>query len=521
MWLPQRISLGGEMGYHERLLSMIMDGTIADSRGLVSAKVALAREFGLGRVPSNSETLAMADEGMLAKAGPLLRRKPMRTRSGVAVVAVMTSPAPCPHGKCSYCPGGVDNGSPQSYTGKEPAARRAVANDFDPFRQVTNRLGQLESIGHPTDKVDLIIMGGTFTSREKEYQLSFVKGCFDGLNGEGSRSLEEAHRKNELSPHRCIGMTVETRPDQFDDAKASFSMGLGATRVELGVQILDDEVLRGVNRGHGVEEVVTATRLAKDRGLKVCYHIMPGLPGSNPDRDVERFSMIFEDERFRPDMIKIYPTLVVRGTALYEMWKKGEFAPYTTELAVRVIAEMKKVAPPYVRIQRIQRDIPAPLIEAGVAKGHLRQLVRDRMRHEGSHCGCIRCREVGLMEAESRFSDDVSLGALTYPASGGTEYFLSLDVQRTGALVGYARLRLDGGGAHLRELKVLGQMVPLGESRPAWQHKGYGKEIMHSAESIAREGGASIMRVTSGIGARPFYRSIGYSLEGVYMVKQL
>ena len=243
MWLPQRISLGGEMGYHERLLSMIMDGTIADSRGLVSAKVALAREFGLGRVPSNSETLAMADEGMLAKAGPLLRRKPMRTRSGVAVVAVMTSPAPCPHGKCSYCPGGVDNGSPQSYTGKEPAARRAVANDFDPFRQVTNRLGQLESIGHPTDKVDLIIMGGTFTSREKEYQLSFVKGCFDGLNGEGSRSLEEAHRKNELSPHRCIGMTVETRPDQFDDAKASFSMGLGATRVELGVQILAEGLL--------------------------------------------------------------------------------------------------------------------------------------------------------------------------------------------------------------------------------------------------------------------------------------
>ncbi|TLN04332.1 tRNA uridine(34) 5-carboxymethylaminomethyl modification radical SAM/GNAT enzyme Elp3, partial [bacterium] len=234
------------MDYHERLLGMILDGTIRDRMSLQMAKMALSKEYGLERVPPNSETLAKADPAVLPIVERLLRRKPVRTLSGVAVVAVMTSPAPCPHGKCSYCPGGVEIGSPQSYTGKEPAARRALANDFDPFRQASSRIRQLEAIGHPTDKIDLIIMGGTFTSRPIEYQTSFVQRCFDAFNGEGSANLEEAQIKNETSAHRCIGMTIETRPDVFDDPTAAFSMGLGATRVELGVQILDDDILQGV-----------------------------------------------------------------------------------------------------------------------------------------------------------------------------------------------------------------------------------------------------------------------------------
>lgn len=511
------------MGYHERLLSMILDGTIRDRKTLQIAKIALSKEYGLGRVPPNSETLAEADPNTLPIVERLLRRKPVRTLSGVAVVAVMTSPAPCPHGKCSYCPGGVETGSPQSYTGKEPAARRALANDFDPFGQVSNRVRQLEAIGHPTDKIDLIIMGGTFTSRPVEYQTSFVQRCLDALNGEDSVDLSEAQLKNETSAHRCIGMTIETRPDVFDDPKAAFSMELGATRVELGVQILDDEILQGVNRGHGVEAVAQATRVAKDRGLKVCYHVMPGLPGSNPEKDIESFARVFDDERFRPDMIKIYPTLVVKGTRLHEMWQEGKYSPYSTEEAVRVIAEMKKIVPPYVRIQRIQRDIPVPLIEAGVDKGHIRLLVKERMSLEGSRCNCIRCREVGLMGLESYGRDEPHLTILSYEASGGTEHFISFETPEIGALVGYARLRIGssspGDSAHLRELKVFGQMIPIGDSGEAWQHHGFGKELVAEAERIAREAGCSGVLVTSGVGARRYYASIGYERSGTYMAK--
>lgn len=514
------------MNYHERLLGMILDGTIRDRKTLQAMKIALSREYALGRVPANSETIAKADPETLPLVEPLLRRKPVRTLSGVAVVAVMTSPSSCPHGKCSYCPGGVETGSPQSYTGKEPAARRALANEFDPFRQVSSRLGQLEAIGHPTDKVDLIIMGGTFTSRPVEYQTSFVQRCFDALNGGESAGLPEAHLKNESSAHRCIGMTIETRPDVFDDSKVAFSMELGVTRVELGVQILDDDILKGVNRGHGVEAVAQATKIAKDKGLKVCYHVMPGLPGSSPEKDVDRFAMIFDDERFRPDMIKIYPTLVVKGTPLYDMWRGGAYSPYSTEDAVRVIVEMKRIVPPYVRIQRIQRDIPVPLIEAGVDKGHIRQLVKERMRSEGYSCNCIRCREVGLMGVESYERDDVRLNAMRYQASGGTEHFISFEIPEIRALVGYARLRLStsssgGWQAHLRELKVFGQMVPIGDSGEGWQHRGFGKELMAEAERVAREVGSGEILVTSGVGVRQYYSSLGYERSGVYMAKSL
>jgi elongator complex protein 3 len=321
-------------------------------------------------------------------------------------------------------------------------------------------------------------------------------------------------------------MTIETRPDVFDDSKATFSMELGATRVELGVQILDDDILKGVNRGHGVEAVAQATKMAKDKGLKVCYHVMPGLPGSSPEKDVERFTMVFNDERFRPDMIKIYPTLVVKGTPLYDMWRGGAYSPYSTEDAVRVIVEMKRIVPPYVRIQRIQRDIPVPLIEAGVNKGHIRQLVKERMRSEGYSCNCIRCREVGLMGVESYERDDMRLNAMSYQASGGTEHFISFEIPEIRALVGYARLRLStsssgGWQAHLRELKVFGQMVPIGDSGEGWQHRGFGKELMAEAERVAREAGSGEILVTSGVGVRQYYSSLGYERSGVYMAKSL
>jgi elongator complex protein 3 len=512
-----------EAEYHQKLIFLILEGRVRDKLELQRSKIELCRELGLSSVPPNSATLRWADEETLPLLIPLLQRKPVRTLSGVAVVAVMTSPADCPHGRCIYCPGGVTSGSPQSYTGKEPAARRALRNDFDPYRQTIDRIKQLETIGHRTDKIDLIVMGGTFTKREPDYQQSFVKGCFDAMNGFVSNDLEDAHALNEMARHRCIGMTVETRPDAFDDEIADLSMYMGTTRVEFGVQILDDDVLSGVERGHGVEEVAQATKVAKQRGLKVCYHIMPGLPGSSPENDLERFRRVFSDSRFRPDMLKIYPTLVVKGTKLYEMWERGEYLPYSTDRAAEVIAQMKAIVPPYVRIQRIQRDIPVPLIEDGVDKGHLRQLVVERLAQMGGGCKCIRCREVGLLGLDPS-EKEVQMEIMSYDASGGMEHFISFVLDENGPLVGYARLRIEfekDSLARLRELKVFGRMAPLEPGSEEWQHKGYGKSLLEIAESIAREEGCREILVTSGVGVRRYYASLDYSRKGVYMSKRL
>ncbi len=508
--------------YHQHLIRLLISGEIRNKDELQRRKVKLSGKYGLPGVPRNSETLALVSPTDLPAMRDILRRKPVRTLSGVAVVAVMTSPAPCPHGRCTYCPGGVDNNSPQSYTGKEPAARRGADNDFDPYRQARSRLEQLQAIGHHTDKIDLIIMGGTFTSRLGEYQEHFVQRCFDAFNGTPSKDLAEAHALNEVADHRVIGMTVETRPDAMTVEVTKECLRLGTTRVELGVQILDDEILAAVNRGHGVKEVAEATRISKDMGLKVCYHIMPGLPGSNPEKDIRSLAQMFDDERFQPDMIKIYPTLVVKGTQLYESWLRGEYHPYSTEEAVQVIAEMKKLVPEYVRIQRIQRDIPVPLIEAGVDKGHLRELVQQRLGSQGSGCRCIRCREVGLLGITDYSWEDLRSRTIRYEASDGKEEFISLVLQDNNSLAGYVRLRLPAGETALvRELKVFGRMARLHEGEGEWQHRGLGRRLLGEAEVAARQAGYTSIKVTSGVGVRGYYAALGYEKDLPYMRKRL
>ncbi|MCE5296071.1 MAG: tRNA uridine(34) 5-carboxymethylaminomethyl modification radical SAM/GNAT enzyme Elp3 [Euryarchaeota archaeon] len=509
--------------FHRRLIAMLSSGEIGDKADLQRAKIRLCRELKLAAVPANSDTIERLDEETFRKVEDIIKRKPVRTMSGVAVVATMTSPAPCPHGKCIYCPGGVESNSPQSYTGKEPAARRAIFNEYDPIRQTRARIEQLEAIGHDTDKIDLIVMGGTFTSRPLDYQTSFVMGCFEAMNERPSETLEEAHAFNETAPHRCIGMTIETRPDSFDPAMADHVMSLGTTRVEFGVQLLDDDILRAVNRGHGVKAVVDATKVAKDKGLKVCYHIMPGLPGSSPEKDMESFRMMFSDERFMPDMLKIYPTLVVEGTKLFEMWQKGEYAPYTTSEAALLIADMKETVPRWARIQRIQRDIPVQLISAGVDKSDLRELACRELARTGRKCHCIRCREVGLMGIRKFSKADVVMKDVSYRASEGEEHFISIELEDRDALVGYARLRLGDGAeaANLRELKVFGQMARIGETGTEAQHRGFGRELMAEAESMAAERGYRSIKVTSGVGVRGYYSVMGYSRNGYHMEKRL
>ena len=506
--------------FSRELIDRIMSGSIKDRDTFQNVKMKMCHKYRLDTVPPNSTILAEATPEEREVVEPYLVKKPVRTISGVAVVAVMTSPHPCPHGKCTYCPGGVENDSPQSYTGKEPAARRASRNEFDPWMQVTDRIRQLEEIGHRTDKIDLIIMGGTFTCREPDYQEWFVRRCFDAMNGRDAPDIETAQAWNSVSEHRCVGLTVETRPDAFDDEQIERAMMLGATRVELGVQILDDPILTAVNRGHGVKEIVDCTERCRRNGLKVCYHIMPGLPGSSPEKDLESFRLMYSDSRFRPDMLKFYTTLVIGGTQLHEMWERGEYEPYDVDTAVDLLTQMKSEVPEYVRIQRIQRDIPAPQIAAGILKSNIRQLVQDNLAKKGLSCRCVRCREVGHSHLSLDDPDNIKFRTVEYEASGGKEHFISLVYGDS--LIGYARLRVDDSDtATIRELKVFGKIASIGEQGKDWQHRGFGRELVAEAERIALASGASRIRVTSGVGVREYYASLGFKLERPHMAKDL
>lgn len=514
------------MGFYDELVQAIVVGEVTDRAQALRLKKQLCKKHKMVRVPPNYEVLEHVPEEYRDVVEPILRNKPIRTMSGVAPVAVMTSPYDCPHGKCTYCPGGVQNNTPQSYTGQEPAALRAGMHEYDPFKQTVSRLAQLRAIGHRTDKVDLIVMGGTFTARPVEYQDWFVKRCFDGMNGSVSPDLESAQIENETAKARCVGLTVETRPDWFRKQEVEHSMTLGATKVELGVQILDDRVLDGVKRGHHIKEVAEATRLAKDSGLKVAYHMMPGLPGSDPSNDLESFLRMVEDERFKPDMLKIYPTLVVKGTGLYDSWSRGEFEPPSLENTVALLADLKTQIPPWIRILRIQRDIPVKLIEAGVKKSHLRELVMKELSRRGKSCRCIRCREIGhapVGKSVPRESDAV-FSEISYDASGGKEFFLSYEVLSSDSLIGYARLRFPSGKASksalVRELHVYGQMVPISErAENGWQHRGFGERLLAACEKRAADAGFPEISVTSGVGARNYYRRLGYERLGPYMSK--
>jgi elongator complex protein 3 len=480
---------------------------------LESEKKRIARKHHV--MLGNSDIIEALSEEDKERYRELLQIKRTRTAAGVSVVAVMTSPAPCPHGRCVYCPGGVK--SPQSYTGGEPAALRAAQYDYDPFAQTKARIEQLERTGHPTDKIELIIMGGTFTARDKGYKERFVKECYDAMNEDQSSSIEEAVKKNEKTRHRCIGITLETRPDFFMKREINEALSFGATKVELGVQTVFDDILEKVGRKHGTSETAESTALARDAGFKICYHMMPGLPYSDESKDLQSFRKIFEDDRFKPDMLKIYPTLVIKGTALYDMWKKGEYTPMDEERAIDLLSKVKSFVPPWVRIQRIERDVPVKNIEAGIRRSDIRELIHERMTSEGKECRCIRCREAGFKKTKR--AARIELLRMEYNASKAREVFLSFEDIDNDIILGYLRLRLMDEPM-IRELKVVGQELPLGaKSTNSYQHRGYGKELVAEAEHIATEEGYDSIRIICGPGVREYYRKIGYSLEGYYMRK--
>ena len=442
----------------------------------------------------------------------------------------MTQPMGCP-GKCIYCP--TYTATPQSYTPESPAVLRAINCEYDARKQVELRLRILTKMEHPTDKVELIIMGGTFLASPVDYQYEFIRDCFDALNGTQSGSLEEAQRYNENARHRCVGLCIETRPDWCRQEDIDRMLEFGATRVELGVQTLDDKIYELVGRGHKVKDVVDATRLLKEHGLKVHYHWMPGLPGSNTEHDLELSKMMFNDNRFKPDGLKLYPTMVVAGTELERWQREGRYKPYDNDEMVALIADIKAIVPKYVRISRVLRDIPAKFIVGGL-KDSLRDIVKQKMAGQGIRCKCIRCREYGHRLKDGWQIGEPRLTRLDYEASEGQEVSLSFEDEME-TLFGLLRLRVQekqlpalkcssGRLALVRELHVYGPEVAIGGRNIASaQHKGLGRLLLLEAERIAcEEFGAQLIAVLSGVGAREYYRSdLGYELKAGYMVKSL
>ena len=509
---------------------------------------------------------------------PQIVKKPVRTISGVTPLTVVLKPRKCDHGTCIYCPGG--DYVPQSYTNKSPAIMRALALNFDPYEQVKNRLRVLEVMGHPTDKIELIILGGTFLQYPIDYQYKFIKRCYDSLNGKNSKTLEEAKKLNEKAEHRCVAMCIENRPDNCSPKEIQRMLDFGCTRVEIGVQMPDDKLYKKTNRGHLVKDVTEATEKLKNAGFKLGYHIMPGLPGSNEKKDLKLFKMLFDSENFKPDQLKIYPCQVVDDSPLAKTYKILEFRPYTEEQTKKMLKKMMEMIPEYCRVMRMMREFPKEKLIKGLERLDLRKGIEADFRKDRAKIKEIRMREIGFNKTDS----DVKLKVIEYNASNGKEFFLEF-VDNKDILFGLLRLRIFednrlssplahditnskqtsssfslnkkinaknlaepsaltltnsihnkvrapvGFGANdkrakrvkfaiIRELHVYGQEMKLGEKGET-QHQGFGKLLMEKAEEITKQNNIKKLAVISGIGVREYYRKLGYDLEGFYMVKNI
>ncbi|MHA2135526.1 MAG: tRNA uridine(34) 5-carboxymethylaminomethyl modification radical SAM/GNAT enzyme Elp3 [Candidatus Thorarchaeota archaeon] len=529
---------GDDYDFYRAIIDALLSSDKILTRQTINQiKNKVCSQFKRSEVPTNADVLqaAIPEEQEILR--PLMRKRPVRTVSGVSVVAVMTEPHKCPHGKCAYCPGGPDAGVPQSYTGHEPATMRGLQHEFDPFRQVQGRLGQLRTIGHNVEKTELIVMGGDWCSKPAEYREWFVKSCFDAMNDTSSANLDAAKQANETASVRNVGLTFETRPDWVNEETVDEMLRMGATRVELGVQSLSNDILETVQRGHEVEATLLATKLLRDSGLKICYHMMPGLPGSSIENDASEFSTLFEDPGFRPDMLKIYPTIVIRNTELYDWWISGKYSPYETDAVVSLAAHAISNMPEYVRIQRMQRDIPLHQIEAGLTTGNLRELVNRRMLELGLRNPTIRFREVGHFQMRSKTEihpDRIRAVRRDYEAANGKEIFLSFEEPDLDIIFGFLRLRIPSDASHrpeikdkscaiIRELRVYGPAVEIGERDPeGWQHLGMGEKMTSMAEDIGREEyGFTSLLVNSGLGVKEYYRSLGFRDSGPYLKKEL
>ena len=553
---PKNLKLPPENERYMRACSDIASALIQDHEAqqddnvpkkdlnLNSLRSQMAKKHRLSNQPPLTAIIAAVPEHYKKYILPKLIAKPIRTSSGIAVVAVMCKPHRCPHiaytgNICVYCPGGPDSDfeySTQSYTGYEPTSMRAIRARYDPFEQARGRLDQIKSLGHSVDKVEYIIMGGTFMSLPQDYRDEFISQLHNALSGYQTIKVDEAVKAGEMSNIKCVGITIETRPDYCLDTHLSSMLRYGCTRLEIGVQSLYEDVARDTNRGHTVAAVAETFKLAKDAGFKVVSHMMPDLPNVGMERDLDQFREYFENPDFRTDGLKIYPTLVIRGTGLYELWRTGRYKNYTPNALIDLVARILALVPPWTRIYRVQRDIPMPLVTSGVENGNLRELALSRMKDFGTTCRDVRTREVGINEVKNKIRpSQVELVRRDYAANDGWETFLAYEDPKQDILIALLRLRKcsdthtfrpelkDQATSLVRELHVYGSAVPVHARDPRkFQHQGYGTLLMEEAERIARDEHCSRkISVISGIGVRSYYWKLGYTLDGPYMSKML
>jgi elongator complex protein 3 len=458
-------------------------------------------------------------------------RKPTKTIAGVTPLAVMLKPRKCKHGVCLYCP---SLEAPQSYTPKSPAVLRAIMLNYSASEQVKARLKSYEAMGHNTDKIELIIMGGTFLSYPLKYQYEFVKECYDALNEKKSVTLEGAKKINETAKHRVVALCIETRPDICSKKEIKRMLEFGCTRVELGVQAISDEIYKKNKRGHKVQDVIDATKLLKDSGFKVGYHIMPGLYGSNPEKDLKMFEELFENQNFKPDQLKIYPCQVINGSELSKLYYSKQYNPYPEQQIKELIKKMLKIVPGYCRVMRIMRELPPEYLICGTKRIDLRKDIDAELKEENIALNEIRSREIGfILRDKIKVNRNLKLNILAYPASQGQEYFIST-INKDNILFGLCRLRFPSQNIKpfipelkdcviIRELHVYGKVSGINNKKvkESVQHQGLGKQLMKTAENLAIRNGFSKIAVISGVGVREYYRKLGYKLIGEYMIKEI
>lgn len=450
-----------------------------------------------------------------------IQLKPTRSQAGVTVVTVLTKPYPCP-GKCIFCP--TDVRMPKSYLHDEPGAMRAERHAFDPFEQTSARIEALEKIGHPIDKIELLILGGTWSSYRRDYQEWFVKRCLDALNEVEAETLSEAQAVNAMGERRNVGLVVETRPDHIDADELRWFRKLGVTKVQIGIQSLDDRILKLNNRGETVQDTRNAIRLLRLAGFKIHAHWMPNLLGATPDSDIKDFALLWQDPALRPDELKIYPCMLLENAELYEYWQRGEYQPYSEEEITEILIACKTQVPPYVRINRVVRDIPTTNVVEGLKKANLRQIAQQRMAERGLKCQCIRCREIKRRYVNF---DELSFRNLRYETDATVEHFLSFETDQH--IAGFLRLSLPKSEVHLpieqltgqamiREVHVYGPAIPIGESSTGQaQHIGLGSRLIVEAKKLAQHAGYQRIAVISAIGTQEYYAKHGFELDGLYM----
>ncbi|MEM4605800.1 MAG: tRNA uridine(34) 5-carboxymethylaminomethyl modification radical SAM/GNAT enzyme Elp3 [Candidatus Pacearchaeota archaeon] len=448
-------------------------------------------------------------------------KKPTRTISGVAPISVMLPPKKCNHGTCVYCP---SLNSPQSYTPESPSVLRAVEVNYDPMKQVERKIKALEAMKHPTEKIELIVMGGTFMQYPKKYRDFFIKSCFDALNQKKSKNLEEAKKINEKAKNRCVALCIETRPDECNNEQIYEMLKYGTTRIEIGVQVIDDKIYKLINRGHSVKDVIEATKRLKNAAFKVGYHLMPGCPGSNFKKDLKLIKKIFRSQNFRPDQIKIYPCQVVKGAELEKWFYEKKFIPYKEEQTKKLIIKIMKFVPRYCRVMRIMREFPKNYLIAGVFNTGLRKEIEEQIKREKIRIKEIRFREIGfnLKKLDGDLLD-LKLKKTKYIASGEKEFFLEF-VNKKDILFALLRLRIlkkEKIGL-VRELHVYGPSLEIGKiDEKKFQHRGLGKKLLEEAEKICKKEEVKKIKIISGVGVRDYYRKLGYILdkEKIYMEK--